>query len=56
MLSSTSSAATAVVCTSSSNTNNNTLINNVNSNTNLLPLLQFEQNYSQALSEVVAAL
>ena len=42
MLSSTS----AVICQSGSN----------NTNNNLLPLLQFEQNYSQALSEVVAAL
>jgi hypothetical protein len=42
MLSSTS----AVVCQSGSN----------NLNNNLLPLLQLEQNYSQALSEVVAAL
>ena len=43
MLSSTS----AVVCTSNASNS---------ANNNILPLLQLEQNYSQALSEVVAAL
>ena len=54
MLSSTSS----VLCSTGGNSNNNSSNNNMNnnSNNNTLPLLQLEQNYSQVLSEVVAAL
>lgn len=47
----------APLLTSNSNNLNN-LLTNVNSNnlSNALPILQVEQNYTQALSEVVAAL